>query len=216
MAKGRKQGSDPHDRLLLGNFGYGQGYTAGSDLPDLREEDVWSAIAVDGACGDGDGDGGAAEVPYGWRRRGRDHDENGGRWLGGKEDRPVGGLSLAFEDAAGGSSTRVVHQYRNVDSSATSKGGRCHHHHAPSSAPVSVPNWPRILRVDSSESIRSYDGCDADDGEWVPPHEYLAREYAKSGQSVANSVFEGVGRTLKGRDMRRVRDAVWSQTGFFG
>jgi hypothetical protein len=29
-------------------------------------------------------------------------------------------------------------------------------------------------------------------------------------------VVEGVGRTLKGRDMSRVRDAVWSQTGFYG
>ncbi|CBI23248.3 unnamed protein product, partial [Vitis vinifera] len=32
----------------------------------------------------------------------------------------------------------------------------------------------------------------------------------------ATSVLEGVGRTLKGRDMSRVRDAVWSQTGFDG
>ncbi|URD85758.1 hypothetical protein MUK42_27986 [Musa troglodytarum] len=33
---------------------------------------------------------------------------------------------------------------------------------------------------------------------------------------MATSVFEGVGRTLKGRDMSRLRDTVWSQTGFFG
>nr|KYP62780.1 hypothetical protein KK1_017331 [Cajanus cajan] len=53
----------------------------------------------------------------------------------------------------------------------------------------------------------------------------LAFEEAGSGASrrivhhqklVANSVFEGVGRTLKGRDMSRVRDAVWNQTGFDG
>jgi len=29
-------------------------------------------------------------------------------------------------------------------------------------------------------------------------------------------VVEGAGRTLKGRDMSRVRDAVWSRTGFDG
>jgi hypothetical protein len=28
-------------------------------------------------------------------------------------------------------------------------------------------------------------------------------------------LFEGVGRTLKGRDLRQVRNAVLSQTGFF-
>jgi hypothetical protein len=53
---------------------------------------------------------------------------------------------------------------------------------------------------------------DDDDLEMVPPHEYLAR----SRKMAAKSVFEGVGRTLKGRDLSRVRDAVWSQTGFDG
>ncbi|XP_073005839.1 protein S40-6-like [Typha latifolia] len=72
--------------------------------------------------------------------------------------------------------------------------------HAASSAPVRVPEWGRIEPGES----------DADRArvEWVPPHEYLAREHA--------SVVEGAGRTLKGRDVIRVRDAVWSQTGFFG
>ncbi|XP_020573846.1 uncharacterized protein LOC110020181 [Phalaenopsis equestris] len=53
-----------------------------------------------------------------------------------------------------------------------------------------------------------------DEGEWIPPHVYLAREQRKT--AMATSVFEGVGRTLKGRDLSRVRNAVWSQTGFFG
>jgi hypothetical protein len=39
---------------------------------------------------------------------------------------------------------------------------------------------------------------------------YLARQQARA------SVVEGAGRTLKGRDMSRVRDAVWSRTGFDG
>lgn len=47
----------------------------------------------------------------------------------------------------------------------------------------------------------------------LPPHELLAREYANS-QAMAFSVFEGAGRTLKGMDLRRVRNAVWMQTGF--
>lgn len=96
------------------------------------------------------------------------------------------------------------------------------HHHMASSAPVNVPDWSKILRVDSVESLHDmdnngeFDDGGGDESEMVPPHEYLAREYARSRKMAANSVFEGVGRTLKGRDMRRVRDAVWNQTGFDG
>lgn len=81
------------------------------------------------------------------------------------------------------------------------------------SAPVNVPDWSKILLVDSVESLHDAgDGLDEDELEMVPPHEYLAR----SRKMAAKSVFEGVGRTLKGRDLSRVRDAVWSQTGFNG
>ena len=69
------------------------------------------------------------------------------------------------------------------------------------SAPVSVPEWPAATLPD-------------DGGEWVPPHEYLQRRWC--GGAAASSVLEGAGRTLKGRDITRVRDAVWSKTGFFG
>lgn len=80
-------------------------------------------------------------------------------------------------------------------------------HPSPGSAPISVPtDWGNILRVDSA------DDPDSDDGEWMPPHEYLARGNITGG--VATSLFEGVGRTLKGRDLSRVRNAVWQQTGF--
>ncbi|KAK8953951.1 hypothetical protein KSP39_PZI001975 [Platanthera zijinensis] len=72
------------------------------------------------------------------------------------------------------------------------------------SAPVSVPKLAR--------TGRSVEEAEAE--EWVPPHEYVARVHGKT--AVATSVFEGVGRTLKGRDLSRVRDTVWSQTGFFG
>jgi hypothetical protein len=85
------------------------------------------------------------------------------------------------------------------------------------SAPVNVPDWSKIYRVNSVESCNdSDDGLDDHESEMVPPHEYLAREYAQSQKMGGASVVEGVGRTLKGRDMSRVRDAVWSQTGFYG
>ncbi|KAL1201765.1 Protein S40-5 [Cardamine amara subsp. amara] len=82
------------------------------------------------------------------------------------------------------------------------------------SAPVKVPDWSKILKV---ESMHSNNYADVADSDWesgmVPPHEYVARSRNGNGGS---SVFLGVGRTLKGRDLRRVRDAVWSQTGFYG
>ncbi|KAJ4945354.1 hypothetical protein NE237_002680 [Protea cynaroides] len=78
---------------------------------------------------------------------------------------------------------------------------------------VKVPDWPKILRVDSKELMND---SDEESAEWVAPHEYLAREYARTRKMTAFLVLEGVGRTLKGRDMSRVRNAVWSQIGFTG
>ncbi|GJN11626.1 hypothetical protein PR202_ga29828 [Eleusine coracana subsp. coracana] len=81
------------------------------------------------------------------------------------------------------------------------------------SAPVQVPAWPSHFAdqeafVEPPQQEEDEESKDA--GGWVPPHVYLARRQARA------SVVEGVGRTLKGRDMSRVRDAVWSRTGFDG
>jgi hypothetical protein len=56
---------------------------------------------------------------------------------------------------------------------------------------------------------------DDDDGdeELLPPHEIVARGSGVSPRTTF-SVLEGVGRTLKGRDLRQVRNAVLRQTGF--
>ncbi|ONK70144.1 uncharacterized protein A4U43_C05F30710 [Asparagus officinalis] len=45
----------------------------------------------------------------------------------------------------------------------------------------------------------------------IPPHVVVARRAA---DKAAFSMFAGNGRTLKGRDMKRVRDAVLRMTGF--
>ncbi|KAF6136216.1 hypothetical protein GIB67_001625 [Kingdonia uniflora] len=66
------------------------------------------------------------------------------------------------------------------------------------SAPVNVPVWPKGVTSDRSKFKE-----DEDDDEMLPPHE-----------NVAKSMFEGVGRTLKGRDLRQVRNAIWHKTGF--
>ncbi|CAK9159843.1 unnamed protein product [Ilex paraguariensis] len=77
------------------------------------------------------------------------------------------------------------------------------------SAPVNVPAMPR--KVPKSELTNVDD--DVDDDEMLPPHEIVARGSAQSPKTTF-SVLEGVGRTLKGRDLRQVRNAVWRQTGF--
>ncbi|KAL0911346.1 hypothetical protein M5K25_019480 [Dendrobium thyrsiflorum] len=88
------------------------------------------------------------------------------------------------------------------------------------SAPVAVtfPEWAKkgLGRIGSVEPVggSTWEEEVEEEGDLVPPHEYLARQQGKT--ALATSVFEGVGRTLKGRDMSRVRNAVWSQTGFFG
>ncbi|KAI3748406.1 hypothetical protein L6452_11447 [Arctium lappa] len=101
------------------------------------------------------------------------------------------------------------HQQRKVPMTSAAK-----------SLPVNVPDWSKILRDEYKHHGRRDNGHDHDvgfddddedddDNEKLPPHEYLARTRIAS-----FSVHEGVGRTLKGRDLSRVRNAIWKQTGF--
>ncbi|KAI4295890.1 hypothetical protein L6164_035887 [Bauhinia variegata] len=210
MAKGRKLTTSRSDRYL-GTYSYGQ--SQGSTTPDASEfgeGDVWSAM--DDA---GDRDDHAVNASYGeWSAT----DSNGSGSIRSRrriprENSHVSGLSSAFEDPGNGTtSSRILHQYRGHENMASPCG-----HQMATSAPVNVPDWSKILRGDSVESMHGMDDDFEDnESEMVPPHEYLAREYSRSRKMAANSVFEGVGRTLKGRDLRRVRDAVWRQTGFDG
>ncbi|KAF0893999.1 hypothetical protein E2562_033786 [Oryza meyeriana var. granulata] len=79
------------------------------------------------------------------------------------------------------------------------------------SAPVAVPAWPKGTGSDRRRLGAQHEADkDEDDDELVvPPHEMAARRAA-----AAASMMEGAGRTLKGRDLRRVRNAVWRTTGF--
>uniref|UniRef100_A0A0D6QYW7 Senescence regulator S40 n=1 Tax=Araucaria cunninghamii TaxID=56994 RepID=A0A0D6QYW7_ARACU len=96
----------------------------------------------------------------------------------------------------------------------------------PQSAPVNIPDWSLIARKDppavnnwlrSPVVERELDGQDEgeddDEGMMVPPHEVIARQLARS-QIMSFSMCEGAGRTLKGRDLSRVRNAVLTRTGF--
>ncbi|OEL32815.1 hypothetical protein BAE44_0006166 [Dichanthelium oligosanthes] len=95
----------------------------------------------------------------------------------------------------------------------------------PASVPVNIPDWSKILGAEYAGSCAAargwaaHDDAFAEDGSgcgsggrrWVPPHEMLqCRERA----AASFSVREGAGRTLKGRDLRRVRNAIWEKTGF--
>ncbi|KAL1537338.1 hypothetical protein AAHA92_29867 [Salvia divinorum] len=196
MAKGgRKLTTTSRSERYLGSFS-GEA-AAASSASELREEDVWSV--TDGAA--------AANGDWGSRASADGNGSFGG--YGGRPPRQsghgqVGGLSLAFDEPGSAAPHRIIHQCRAQDDVAGSPLGRS----IAASAPVNVPDWSKIYRV---EPWHDSDGG-LDDPEMVPPHVYLAREHGRS----RNSVFEGVGRTLKGRDLSRVRDAVWSQTGFDG
>ncbi|XP_073136496.1 protein S40-4-like [Henckelia pumila] len=99
-----------------------------------------------------------------------------------------------------------------------------------SSAPVDIPDWSNILKMKSKQNYLQLwddddDACDSDDGgskthhvkndddDMVPPHEYLARKLENT-QMASFSMCEGVGRTLKGRDLSKTRNAVLTKTGF--
>ncbi|KAL5726777.1 hypothetical protein ACHQM5_000037 [Ranunculus cassubicifolius] len=80
------------------------------------------------------------------------------------------------------------------------------------SAPVNVPVWRKMNngRDTEEERLGYFEEEDEEtEEEMLPPHEIVARSH-----TTTFSVFEGVGRTLKGRDLRRVRNAVWQKTGF--
>ncbi|OVA03378.1 Senescence regulator S40 [Macleaya cordata] len=111
------------------------------------------------------------------------------------------------------------------------------------SAPVNIPDWSKIYRKNSRKGSNSHgyededeDDDDDDDDDYdniivdedddvqndvdygddsdkIPPHEWIAKKLARS-QISSFSVCEGAGRTLKGRDLSKVRNAVLTRTGF--
>ncbi|KAJ4891618.1 hypothetical protein Rs2_31366 [Raphanus sativus] len=78
------------------------------------------------------------------------------------------------------------------------------------SLPVDVPeNMFRRRYVGKEEEEDEYSGGG---GEIVPPHVIVGRRI--QGGEMAFSVCTGSGRTLKGRDLSRVRNSVLKLTGF--
>lgn len=83
------------------------------------------------------------------------------------------------------------------------------------SAPVNIPVMPVALRnrARELEDLASEDEEveEEDNAVILPPHEVAA---SRQSPMYACSVLEGAGRTLKGRDLRQVRNAIWRKTGF--
>ncbi|XP_050380560.1 uncharacterized protein LOC126797862 [Argentina anserina] len=112
----------------------------------------------------------------------------------------------------------------SLQSQPSNDGGQGHHTQSvPSrrfqqhSAPMKVPVLSKAMMM---ERRRNHGGLDdvvdeeeEEDGEMLPPHELVARGSGVSARTTF-SVLEGVGRTLKGRDLRQVRNAIWRRTGF--
>ncbi|RWW58404.1 hypothetical protein BHE74_00034729 [Ensete ventricosum] len=90
------------------------------------------------------------------------------------------------------------------------------------SAPVRIPEWPKVYKHGQRQSFGAHgdeDGLhenvdeEEEEDRRAPPHEWLAKKMARS-QISSSSVCEGAGRTLKGRDLSKVRNAVLVKTGF--
>ncbi|KAF2577990.1 hypothetical protein F2Q68_00002997, partial [Brassica cretica] len=83
----------------------------------------------------------------------------------------------------------------------------------PQSAPLQVPLAMRSRHKKEFKLTDAVVEEEEDEGERLPPHEIVARSLAQS-SLLSCSVLEGAGRTLKGRDLRQVRNAVFRRTGF--
>ncbi|TKY54011.1 Senescence regulator S40 [Spatholobus suberectus] len=93
-----------------------------------------------------------------------------------------------------------------------------------SSAPIDIPDWSKIYgkkiveegvnkQLDCGYGDHYRDDYGEDEDDMIPPHEWIARKLARS-QITSFSMCEGLGRTLKGRDLSKVRNAILTKTGF--
>ncbi|KAJ4959095.1 hypothetical protein NE237_026206 [Protea cynaroides] len=84
-----------------------------------------------------------------------------------------------------------------------------------SSFPVNIPEWSKILEEDYRDSCRRVDLVDDEDDvdSKIAPHEFLAKQIARN-HVASFSVHERIGRTLKGKDLSKARNAIWAKTGF--
>lgn len=77
------------------------------------------------------------------------------------------------------------------------------------STPITIPSTPNtVLWHDQRNLLKEEEFTD----DQVPPHVQVSRK--RNTGKLAFPLCSGQGRTLKGRDLRDVRNAVWRMTGF--
>ncbi|KAG6724597.1 hypothetical protein I3842_03G265000 [Carya illinoinensis] len=89
--------------------------------------------------------------------------------------------------------------------------GRNLHHHQ--SAQMKVPVLSNAMAKRNNVLLLDVDDDDGKEADMLPPHKIVARGSGVSPKTTF-SVPEVVGRTLKGRDLRQLRNAIWRKTGF--
>ncbi|CDY32323.1 BnaC01g36420D [Brassica napus] len=126
----------------------------------------------------------------------------------------ISSTASSSSSSGGGASARTIPaapkppQERLPFTSSFMNGGKF-----PQSAPVRVPSAMMNRHKKEFKLTDVVDVDDDEEGEMLPPHEMVARSLAQS-SLLSCSVLEGAGRTLKGRDLRQVRNAVFRRTGF--
>ncbi|KAM0049973.1 putative senescence regulator S40 [Helianthus debilis subsp. tardiflorus] len=98
------------------------------------------------------------------------------------------------------------------------KGSRVTHHQQQkkkqqSSAPMKITDWSKIYNEKPKDFVDGRDAIIHNDDEMMPPHEYINKRVERS-VIAPFSMCEGVGRTLKGRDLIKLRNAILTKTGF--
>jgi hypothetical protein len=138
---------------------------------------------------------------------------------------PASGILAAISDADGhrpflyqkpsisftSSSSKAVPMFPRPPERECPQPVQCRNQSAPMKVPVlteAVAKRRKGLLADAYD-----DEDDGGDDQMLPPHELVSRGSGVSPKTTF-SVLEGVGRTLKGRDLRQVRNAIWRKTGF--
>lgn len=142
---------------------------------------------------------------------------------GGEEFEEEDGWSVLKERETPGPEMKMSKSTNNIFSASSSSSAR----YIPkgnevsgakqSSAPMNVPDWSKIYgnntRSSHLHSRAIHDDADDEEDSMVPPHELVAKRLART-QISSFSMCEGIGRTLKGRDLSKTRNAVLTKTGF--
>ncbi|CAA7409079.1 unnamed protein product [Spirodela intermedia] len=81
------------------------------------------------------------------------------------------------------------------------------------SAPLVIPRWAVLHGGATAADEEEEEEEEVEEGMVVPPHEWISKRVARREIS-SFSMCEGAGRTLKGRDITKVRNAVLTRTGF--